>query len=224
MNAKVFHTATLAMVLALHATGVWWLSSTRPEGSTTPPSVASMEMLTIAAPSPSPGATAVRQVAKVAPMAPKPPTPAKPRSTPAPAVRPTAAPQSTSTTASPVTGAATATAQSTTAATGPATATAAAAAVSSSPPVFSAAYLNNPRPTYPAMSRDLGETGKVLLKVVVSHEGRATDITLARSSGYPRLDRAASEAVRTWRFTPAKHGDQAVTESVIVPVVFSLQS
>ncbi|GGY12766.1 hypothetical protein GCM10011289_15110 [Paludibacterium paludis] len=105
---------------------------------------------------------------------------------------------------------------------GPAQGKAAESAVT--PPLFSAGYLNNPRPSYPSLSRELGEEGKVLLKVMVGKDGKAMDIALSRSSGYPRLDRAATEAVRQWKFAPARRGDEIIAESVIVPVVFSLQS
>ncbi|HRE17577.1 MAG TPA: energy transducer TonB, partial [Rhodocyclaceae bacterium] len=71
------------------------------------------------------------------------------------------------------------------------------------PPKFDAAYLANPPPPYPGMSRRLNETGRVLLRVKVSPEGLPTDIDIAQSSGYPRLDEAAREAVRGWKFIPA---------------------
>lgn len=90
------------------------------------------------------------------------------------------------------------------------------------PPRFDAAYLNNPSPAYPAISRRNGETGRVLLRVLVSRQGQAAQVTLHESSGYNRLDTAAQAAVREWRFVPAKQGDTVVEEWVIVPVHFKL--
>lgn len=90
------------------------------------------------------------------------------------------------------------------------------------PPRFDAAYLNNPAPAYPALSRRLGEEGKVLLRVQVGPDGRALQVLIHRTSGYSRLDDAAQDAVSTWRFVPAKSGDAATTAWVIVPINFDL--
>lgn len=90
-------------------------------------------------------------------------------------------------------------------------------------PVFSAEYLNNPAPAYPRLSRRLGEQGKVLLRVRVTVEGRAAQILEAQSSGSARLDEAARQAVRQWRFVPAQRGGRAVEAWVIVPIVFTLE-
>lgn len=90
------------------------------------------------------------------------------------------------------------------------------------PPNFLAAYLDNPPPTYPSTSKRMGETGTVLLRVVVSAEGRAESVEIERSSGSSRLDRAALDAVRKWKFVPAKQGDSAVRAEVLVPINFDL--
>ncbi len=92
------------------------------------------------------------------------------------------------------------------------------------PPRFSAAYLRNPKPPYPARSRRLGEQGKVALRVYVSAAGRPEKIQISKSSGYSRLDESAKSAVRNWRFIPARLGEKAVSAWVIVPIVFSLES
>ncbi len=90
------------------------------------------------------------------------------------------------------------------------------------PPKFDAAYLSNPAPAYPGMSKRLGEQGKVLLRVKVGADGQAQEVSVLQSSGFPRLDEAAREAVRNWRFVPARQGDQAVAAPVNVPIVFKL--
>lgn len=88
--------------------------------------------------------------------------------------------------------------------------------------IFDAAYLRNPPPDYPPQSRTLEEEGVVKLKVRVSTEGRALTVEMAKSSGFKRLDTAALEAVRQWRFVPAKQDGQAVEDTVIVPLRFTL--
>lgn len=89
-------------------------------------------------------------------------------------------------------------------------------------PRFDAAYLHNPRPVYPPLSRRLGEQGKVLLRVRVSAEGRPVAVDLEKSSNFERLDEVARQAVERWRFVPARHGDEAIEGMVIVPVEFRL--
>jgi periplasmic protein TonB len=89
---------------------------------------------------------------------------------------------------------------------------------------FDADYLKNPPPAYPSISRRMREEGKVLLTVRVSAQGNAESVQVRQSSGFPRLDEAALEAVRQWRFVPARRGDEAIVASVIVPLIFRLDS
>jgi protein TonB len=102
----------------------------------------------------------------------------------------------------------------------PAPAPVAAAAPPLIPPVFHADYLENPSPHYPPTSRRLGETGRVLLRVFVSADGRAERVEVRTSSGFERLDDAAREAVARWRFVPAHRGEERVAAWVQVPIVF----
>lgn len=90
------------------------------------------------------------------------------------------------------------------------------------PPRWDAAYLDNPPPRYPVVARQLGWEGTVILRVEVLDSGRAGHIQLAHSSGYDSLDQAAVNAVRQWRFVPARVGGQAVNEWVEVPVAYRL--
>jgi protein TonB len=92
------------------------------------------------------------------------------------------------------------------------------------PPRFDAAYLDNPAPTYPVLSKRRGEQGRVLLRVLVAADGTAERVELAKSSGAERLDHAALETVRRWRFVPAKAGAAPVAAWVYVPIAFTLQS
>jgi len=90
------------------------------------------------------------------------------------------------------------------------------------PPVFDAAYLQNPPPAYPAMSKRRGEQGRVVLRVFVSTNGAAESVEVRESCGHERLDRAAHDAVHNWRFVPARQGDTPVAAWVLVPITFSL--
>lgn len=91
------------------------------------------------------------------------------------------------------------------------------------PPQFDADYLDNPAPTYPALSRRLSETGRVVLRVFVDAAGNARQIEIHTSSRFERLDQAAVDAVRRWRFAAARLGEQPVAAWVLVPVNFSLR-
>ena len=91
------------------------------------------------------------------------------------------------------------------------------------PPVFNADYLENPAPAYPALSRRLGEQGKVVLRVLVSAAGTAEEVQLRSSSGHARLDDAARDTVRRWKFMPAGHGAESVAAWVLIPIYFRLE-
>jgi protein TonB len=99
----------------------------------------------------------------------------------------------------------------------------AAANESYEPAKFNAAYLHNPAPVYPLRSRRLGEQGRVLIHVQVTAEGTVHSVTLQKGSGSARLDEAALEAVKKWKFIPAKRGQQSVSASVVVPITFSIE-
>jgi protein TonB len=92
------------------------------------------------------------------------------------------------------------------------------------PPRYDMAYLDNPAPAYPPISRRMKEEGRVVLRVLVSASGSVQDIQVRTSSGYDRLDRAAVEAVRRWRFAPARRGGMAIAAWALVPVRFQLDT
>lgn len=99
----------------------------------------------------------------------------------------------------------------------------AAALVPVTAPIFNADYLVNPPPAYPALSRRLGEQGRVILRVLVNTAGQADEVEVRGSSGYPRLDDAARDTVRGWKFVPASRGEQPVAAWVLIPISFSLE-
>jgi len=88
---------------------------------------------------------------------------------------------------------------------------------------YKAAYLNNPRPAYPLLAIRQGAQGQVLLLVEVLTDGRAGRIDLETSSGHAALDAAAINAVRAWRFTPARKDGLLATQTVSIPIQFNLK-
>lgn len=105
----------------------------------------------------------------------------------------------------------------------PATPTPAIAVLQVSQPIFNADYLDNPAPTYPLLSRRMNEQGRVILRVLVSAEGRAAEVQVRSSSGFIRLDDTACESVRRWKFVPARHGAEPVAAWVLIPISFKLE-
>lgn len=90
-------------------------------------------------------------------------------------------------------------------------------------PSTNADYLRNPPPDYPALSRRLGEEGQVMLRVLIGADGQPQQVELRRSSGYERLDRAALDTVRRWRFVPGKRNGVAEAMWFNVPINFVLE-
>lgn len=92
------------------------------------------------------------------------------------------------------------------------------------PAVIEAApdYARNPPPRYPETARRNGWVGTVLVRAVVGSNGRASSVSLQRSSGYGILDQAALSAVRGWKFIPRRTNGEATGSTVEVPVNFSL--
>ena len=84
-------------------------------------------------------------------------------------------------------------------------------------------YLHRPNPVYPTLSKRLREEGTVVLRVNLDTQGNVLDITIEKSSSFQRLDQAALEAVKQWRFVPAKRGQVAMPSSALVPIEFKQQ-
>ncbi len=79
------------------------------------------------------------------------------------------------------------------------------------------------RPGYPQSARRLGIQGTTLLKVHVLTDGRVGDVVVQETAGHPDLDQAAADAVRRWRFDPARRGNDPVAMWVLLPVEFRLK-
>lgn len=80
----------------------------------------------------------------------------------------------------------------------------------------------NAAPPYPLVARRAQREGRALVRVLVARDGSGSDVRLAESSGTAALDMAALEAVRTWRFSPARRAGEAAEDVILVPVTFRL--
>jgi periplasmic protein TonB len=82
--------------------------------------------------------------------------------------------------------------------------------------------LREVKATYPDEARRRGITGNVLLEIVITRDGNVGDVSVRRGLG-AGLDERAIEAVRQWKFTPARRLGQPVDVLVEVAVEFSLR-
>jgi periplasmic protein TonB len=96
-------------------------------------------------------------------------------------------------------------------------------AVVKTPPSTAGKGARITQPEYPPASRRAGEAGTVTLQVYVLETGRAGDIKIAKSSGFPKLDEAAvKEVQRNWRFVPGKEDGKPVAMWHTFAVTFRL--
>ena len=91
-------------------------------------------------------------------------------------------------------------------------------------PTTVADYQAKSPPVYPAMSKRMGEQGRVVLRVLIGADGVPQQAEVLQSSGHGRLDRAAAEAVMRWRYVPGKRGGVPETMWFQVPIEFKLEN
>ncbi len=89
-------------------------------------------------------------------------------------------------------------------------------------PSSDADYLHNPPPIYPRMSKRLGEQGTVVLRVLIGVNGQAEKIEIFKSSGFDRLDQAATETAAKWRYKPGQRMGQTEAMWFNLPIRFEL--
>jgi len=77
-------------------------------------------------------------------------------------------------------------------------------------------------PQYPKEAANAGITGTVVMQVDVAVDGSVQNVQVERSANDERLDLAAIEAVRKWRFKPKLEGGKAAAYQVRVPIEFSM--
>lgn len=84
-------------------------------------------------------------------------------------------------------------------------------------------YLKPPQVVYPPLSRRMGETGRVVVRVVVDAQGVPAEVTLAEPSRYARLNDQALQAMRQARFEPYRVNGRPMVVTVLAPIVFTLE-
>lgn len=97
-----------------------------------------------------------------------------------------------------------------------------AAPVKESAAISGLASLGNRPPEYPGAALRKGMEGRVILRIKVLPNGRAGTVEVTKSSGKQVLDDAAVEAVRNWKFIPAKRGDTPIEGFATQTIDFKL--
>lgn len=90
-------------------------------------------------------------------------------------------------------------------------------------PSSDASHLNNPKPVYPAVSKRLGEQGKIVLRVLIGADGIPQKVEIKQSSGFERLDRQAVATVTRWRIVPGTRNGVPEAMWYLQPINFVLQ-
>jgi protein TonB len=83
-------------------------------------------------------------------------------------------------------------------------------------------YIQAPQPDYPLASKRLGESGTVILRVLVNEKGRAERVEVHKSSGSSRLDEAGRQAALRALFKPHLEDGKPVAVYALVPIKFQL--
>ncbi len=76
------------------------------------------------------------------------------------------------------------------------------------------------QPEYPQLARQARIQGTVVLRAVISREGRIENLQVL--SGHPLLAPAALDAVRQWRYRPYFLNDQPLEVETQITVNFTL--
>lgn len=95
-----------------------------------------------------------------------------------------------------------------------------------SPAVF-AAVQENPvpvrtvKPTYPRELREAGVSGVVMVKCMIDEQGNVAETTVVKSSN-EKFDPPAVEALKKWKFKPARQDGKPVAIHVTIPIKFTV--
>jgi protein TonB len=85
-------------------------------------------------------------------------------------------------------------------------------------------YQPDADPYYPSFSKRAGEQGEVVVRLIIDETGIVEEVALLRSSGFPRLDRAASEIGKRYRFKPYSVNGNPARISTNLLIKFNLKN
>lgn len=84
--------------------------------------------------------------------------------------------------------------------------------------------VSTPEPIkYPRWALRQGWEGDFIIAVEILKDGRVGRYHVMESTGHKILDKAATEAVLSWKFQPATKNGEAIVECVQIPVTFKIK-
>jgi protein TonB len=84
--------------------------------------------------------------------------------------------------------------------------------------------MSSSKPLYPRVARESGWEGTVIVRTLITPDGVPSRVEIRKSCGHEVLDLAAQEAIKTWKFQPAKDGNIPIAKWVDIPIKFDLNS
>ncbi len=90
-------------------------------------------------------------------------------------------------------------------------------------PIMPPKVLSQVLPEYPASALEKGREGLVMIQAYIGSSGNVGKVEIKKSSGNPKLDEAAINAVALWKFSPATKGSASLASLFEVPVRFSIK-
>lgn len=75
------------------------------------------------------------------------------------------------------------------------------------------------KPQYPADLRDRGVSGLVMVKCTIDEQGNVSETSIVKSSN-EAFDKFAVDALKRWKFKPAREGGNPVAVQVTIPIKF----
>ena len=80
----------------------------------------------------------------------------------------------------------------------------------------------SPEPDYPEKELEARHQGTVILSLVVDSQGLPRDVVVSHTLT-PKLDKAATDTVKKWKFSPATKDGKPVATKIDVEVAFRLR-
>lgn len=90
-------------------------------------------------------------------------------------------------------------------------------------PTVTARATHRPAPRYPAVAERRGIEGFVTLRLRVDERGRVTEAVVVKSEPKDTFDKAAIDAAKRYRFSPARAGTRAVQSTVQQTIRFQVE-
>lgn len=80
--------------------------------------------------------------------------------------------------------------------------------------------VRTPPPKYPSQLKRDGVSGMVVVSLVVETDGSVTEVEVKKSTN-AEFEGPAVDAVKNWKFKPAKKDGEAIRSKVALPLKFS---